>query len=511
MPHIENTAFEPKNTNGVYNGLGNVTGLFRSPSGTAMIPEECPAGYLCVQDSLMPLEGYDSATNGNSWYFKPCATPKVDGLPADRTGIFASNTYKEVEVKGDDLVYELGVNTLGIPIPELERGTFTELMVGEVYKFGEGNFASPPNEGDYVPIDGPMFGAGASEPPDDDGAVWGEVLRVEPFNDGPRYYGNGYCVKIFRNGQSEEPPTPPTPPTPPEPGDETQFIKFLEGSTDTINIPDGTTSIRRYAMQYAPFTTITIPDSVTEIGQNALAGVRVESLTIPASVTNIGPNAFRDCPYLETLVIEGPASGTVTMGNGAFANCQKLKNITLSPSIKELPNTAFASNYALEEIVIPEGVEKLGTYMFQNCRELASVTLPSTLTTIGYNAFDGCIMLSSITLPNSITSIQQQAFNGSGLGVIRFPNSITGIYYGTCRNCRWLATAIIPEGITLIAKDVFYNCTNLTNVVLPSTIATIGENAFYGCQGPIYCRFSEGAVTGAPWGCTGEIIYDYNG
>lgn len=509
MPHIEKTAFEPKNTNGVYNGLGNVAGLFRSPSGAVKIPEECPAGYLCVQDALMPLDGYD-ASNGNTWYFKPCEEAKVDGLPADRTGIYAANTYRVESVEDGDSQYNLGLNTLGIPIPELERGTFTELMLGEVYKFGEGNFATPPNEGDYVPIVGPIFGAGDSTPPDDDGAVWGEVLRIEPFNDGPRYYGNGYCVKIFRNGQ--EGSTPPTPPTPPTPGDETNFIHFLEGSSTSIPIPDGTTTLRAFSFYRVPFTSVTIPDTVEAIGQSTFrSATQLTSLTIPDSVLSVGANAFDACSRLETLVWEGPAAETVSVGSSTFAGCSSLKNVTLSSSLTDISENMFAQCTALEEITIPEGVVTIRSYAFNLCRNLKRVSIPSTVTTILANAFQSNFLLESVNLPAGLTGMGTGVFNGcTALTSLVLPAGISSVSQALCQNCSAMTSVTIPEGPTSIGAFAFAR-TQLSNVVIPSTITTIGMNAFVDVPGPLLCRFSEGAVTGAPWGCTGEIIYDYNG
>ena len=49
--------------------------------------------------------------------------------------------------------YNLGANILGLSIPADEIGDFTELRVGEQYKFGAGNFASTPTVGEFVEID----------------------------------------------------------------------------------------------------------------------------------------------------------------------------------------------------------------------------------------------------------------------------------------------------------------------------------------------------------------------
>lgn len=68
----------------------------------------------------------------------------------------------------------------------------------------------------------------------------------------------------------------------------------------------------------------------------------------------------------------------------------------------------------------------------------------------------------------------------------------------------------IPAGITMIGESAFAGCTGLTRVVIPNSVTTIDAQAFKDVGGTIYCKFEEGSVSGAPWGATGTIVYDYN-
>jgi hypothetical protein len=204
MAYIANTAFEVKVHNGIYDGLQNVAGKFGTMSGGTFTPDVCSAGFFCTQDSLIPSEGYKNLTNpilnGNTWYFVEATSGQVDGLPGDRTGIYASNTYNvhQVVSANGDMKFNLGANTLGLAIPADEFGDFTELKVGEQYKFGAGNFASVPTVGQYVEIANGLFTASSSTAPSTAGTVYGQVLRTEAFNEGASFWGDGYIVKIFR-------------------------------------------------------------------------------------------------------------------------------------------------------------------------------------------------------------------------------------------------------------------------------------------------------------------------
>ena len=205
MAYIANTAFEPKVTNAVYNGLQNVAGKFGSFSGDTFTGAICSAGFMVKQSKLLPCEGYANLStpiyNGNSWYMVAAASgAAVDGLGGDHTGIYACNTYDVNKVTSADgkMMYNLGANTLGLALPADEIGDFTELMVGEQYKFGSGNFAATPTVGQYCAIANGLFAASSGTAPSTAGTVYGQVLRSEAFNEGTSLAGTGYVVRILR-------------------------------------------------------------------------------------------------------------------------------------------------------------------------------------------------------------------------------------------------------------------------------------------------------------------------
>lgn len=207
MAFTANTAFEVKVSNGIYNGLTNIAGKFGSFADSTFTPADISAGFFAVQNSLIPSEGYESIVdgsskpkilNGNTWYMTAASSGIVAGFTGDHTGIYAANTYDVNKVSNGDLQYNLGEKTLGLGIPAGERGDFHELIVGEQYKFGAGNFASLPTVGQYVLISSGKWSASQASAPTT-GAVYGKVLRTEPFNEGASYWGEGYIVQILRS------------------------------------------------------------------------------------------------------------------------------------------------------------------------------------------------------------------------------------------------------------------------------------------------------------------------
>ena len=82
------------------------------------------------------------------------------------------------------------------------------------------------------------------------------------------------------------------------------IVQYAIGKKDiTFAIPDGVTSIGRYAFSgCTSLANVTIPDSVTYIDYCAFAYCSsLTSITIPDSVTHIGFYAFEDCTILTTI------------------------------------------------------------------------------------------------------------------------------------------------------------------------------------------------------------------
>lgn len=214
MAYIENTAFEVYVTNSKRNDTQNITGKFGSFTGETFKPDICSAGFLCVQNSLLPNEGYEDAItrgtttlwgkaagirNGNSWYMTAATDGKATGLTGDHTGIYASNTYNVARATLGDMAINIPGKTLGLAIPAGERGDFTELIVGEQYNFGAGNFSTKPTASLlYCTIANGLLTAQAAAPTD--GSVYFQVMRLDGrFTEGAFDAGEKYTLRCLRS------------------------------------------------------------------------------------------------------------------------------------------------------------------------------------------------------------------------------------------------------------------------------------------------------------------------
>lgn len=124
-------------------------------------------------------------------------------------------------------------------------------------------------------------------------------------------------------------------------------ITFMEGNEPTVvnnNVFENCSNLCE----------VDFRGNVTYLGEGAFAGTGFETFIMPATVTS--------------------------MGTGCFDLCGKLKHVTFSPSLKEIPSGTFFNCPSLQNIIIPEGVESMG-YMvsvFTYNKKLKLISLPST-------------------------------------------------------------------------------------------------------------------------------------
>ena len=204
---MANNMFEVTVSNSVRNQTQNVPGYYGTGTGSGFTSAVCAAGQLCVQNGLVPMEGYEEfdILNGNTWYFNVATSGKVTGFTGDHTGIFAFNNYdvnKVTDAAGNS--WNIGFNTLGISLPAGERGDFCELLVGEQYTFGLDNLTAAPTTGQIYAT---VSAAGKWTPTNTaptDGSVYAEILRTKPVNEGAYYWGTGYVLRIVRSEAATE-------------------------------------------------------------------------------------------------------------------------------------------------------------------------------------------------------------------------------------------------------------------------------------------------------------------
>ena len=192
---------------------------------------------------------------------------------------------------------------------------------------------------------------------------------------------------------------------------------------------------------------------------------KLKRISLPSSVISIDGKAFYNCASLTSINI--PDSVTM-IGARAFYDCSNLTSISIPSSVMEIGIYAFSSCTSLTNIDISNGVTMIGEGAFYNCTSLTSINIPNSVTSIGDNAFEGCT--GELTINSSIIS---KNFSSSG----------TNVFTGSEFN-----SVVIGEDIIAIGNYVFSGRNSIKRVNLPSNLISIGDYAFARCYNmEVYC------------------------
>ena len=173
---------------------------------------------------------------------------------------------------------------------------------------------------------------------------------------------------------------------------------------------------------------VVIPDTidgcpVTAIGECAFANCfKLKNIQFPESLTEIGDSSFSMCISLEELSL--PAS-LEAIGSNAFGDCYSIENIVLPDTITYIGDYAFAFCINIESINIPSGLSVLNEGILSGCYTLKSISIPANVKSIKEGAIEACLSLEDIYIYNPIADINDRAIDTEG---IRF-SDITAAEY----------------------------------------------------------------------------------
>lgn len=284
--------------------------------------------------------------------------------------------------------------------------------------------------------------------------------------------------------------------------------KHTSGDFKYIILDDGTAEITKYS---GGSEDLMVPDkldglTVTSVGDGAFYyHPSLVTVTIPESVMSMGENPFVNCeklkdiivspdhPYLATIdgalfsksdkrLICYPAglikdsyfipNGILTIGSSAFSSCTSLTTIVIPESVTSIGDSAFWSCDSLNSINIPESVISIGDSAFVVCSSLTNITIPDSVVRMGTNPFVDCTNLKDIIVSPDhpyLANINGALFSKPDKRLICYPLGIN------------LDSYSIPNGILIIDKWAFADCHSLTTINVPESVTRIGDSAFVGC------------------------------
>ena len=134
-----------------------------------------------------------------------------------------------------------------------------------------------------------------------------------------------------------------------------------------------------------------IPNQLTEI--SGFNGLKINSVIFNDILNRINDSAFTGTTL--TGVLRIPETVTY-IGNSALAET-KLTNIIFPSKLEFIePNVCRNNKFLQDTISIPPMVESIGEYAFANCEKIEALVLPSKLSLIRNGAFENCFSLNYI-------------------------------------------------------------------------------------------------------------------
>ena len=103
------------------------------------------------------------------------------------------------------------------------------------------------------------------------------------------------------------------------------------------------------------------------------------------------------CFYASGLQHVELGEDTCHIGHRAFESCKSLVTVDLANTgIHILHMHTFAQCYRLRVISLPASLREIRAEVFANCKSLAMMTLPCSIRYLGYRALGDCIELSRL-------------------------------------------------------------------------------------------------------------------
>jgi len=212
-----------------------------------------------------------------------------------------------------------------------------------------------------------------------------------------------------------------------------------------------------------------------EIDKYAFEGTAVRNLEIE-NISKVDKCAYRGCDKLESVTI----SGNGIIPSGLFAECSRLKNVTINEGITIIGESAF-SETVIKKLVLPSTVIAVNDNAFAYCGQLEKAVLDERLDSIGCQAFMNTTLLSEINIPDKVEHIGSKCFSYSGIKNVKLPKNdfFTVIYDKTFFECANLEEVILPDSIYQIDSYAFANCKSLQRINLDN-IKLLYNKAFAG-------------------------------
>ncbi len=253
-------------------------------------------------------------------------------------------------------------------------------------------------------------------------------------------------------------------------------------SLTEIALPSELERLGNNAFDNTKLTKFTVPDTVTYIGSSLLYGnTDLTELKVPFFGETIDSSAsvgylFGASVYYEHIDLVSPNLTKVTLtlddevSDGAFAYCEKLKEVTLPENAVKIGEQAFSCCYNLRQITIPEPVTEIGFSAFENCYKLYEIT---NLSNYSISRGDNIAQYALVVYGKNDSKLQAQTING-----YKFLRASDSWYLVDIPVNQTLSLPDRVDGYKYSIPSRFFFNVDASSVTVPSEMNTICDEAF---------------------------------
>lgn len=271
---------------------------------------------------------------------------------------------------------------------------------------------------------------------------------------------------------------------------------FESATVNEVEIGGQVTEISGGCFLFAEgFESIEIPQGVSSIGFGAFRDTEITEITIPASVEKIG-DAFYECKALKTVTIEDSHTTLVCEGSSIFFGCESLESLYIGRNFT--PSSIFFL-LTPTRLEFGTGITTVPEQAFRDIKALSKLVIPSNISEL-YSCFAGSLNVDTLVIEDSSAPLNSSCviyvakslhygrdmspyitvYPDNDIRSITLGEGLTEIPDGFGSECMNITKIDIPESVKKIGIEAF-SCSGLTELTIPSTVMSLGRNAFGGC------------------------------
>ena len=298
---------------------------------------------------------------------------------------------------------------------------------------------------------------------------------------------------------------------------------YLNGKEiNSLVIPNGITSISKYAFYNCNLKSVILSSSVTSIGKNSFYNTNLKKTIWLTNTPPIGyENLSGSVNYVSNEQYYNISNKQVYPFLSSYFDADGIRYVPVSPSertcdaidclydesveninigktitnkgitltVKKVnPYTCYDNNIIKDVNLSFDG--DIGEYAFYGCQNIEKASI-SNNGSVGGSAFKSCSALITADISNA-GDIGELAFNYcTSLISAKIKNQGSIGQEAFCQ-CYSLETAELGEEVTSIGSGTFKDCSKLQSIVVPDAVTTIGSNAFLGCSSMTSAKIGSG-------------------